>query len=44
VKAVYKRVSGGVSLKGPLFALVNGVLTAPQITTSSADFGGKCAV
>ena len=41
MKAVYKRDSGGVSLRGPLFAFVSGVLTAPQITTSSELFGGN---
>lgn len=38
-KTACNMVSGGVSLNNPLLALVRGVLTAPQRTTSSADFG-----
>lgn len=40
-KAVANKTSGAVSLSPPLLALVNGVLTAPQITTSLGLLGAN---
>jgi len=38
-KTCANNISGDVSLSGPFLDLVNGVLTAAQITTSSGPFG-----